>query len=334
MVGHGRLFIQGRADGRSQHRQQGQGGDEDQVGHPHRPADLPADGLLFPQGGILGELGGEDQPQGAEKGRGEHEHGQGHTEGDPVGGHRLPLIHAPQHQQPGDEDGVGRGDQVPQQGGKAKGQGDVSDLPPEDGALQPLPLELAVVAQVHPEEGGLGKGGENFAQDHAQDDGTHRLFRAGGMEDHQKGQDDHSLQHLLGQFGQGGGGHPAGAVKIVLMEVLRAGEQQAGDQQDKPQLGPGVPQDVYGGPVGKDEEQGAGEDGQQEKEPHRLTPDLMDGPPVSQGLIPGGQVGDRRGEPHRGHGQQHRVDGQDELIQAQDLCPGQTGQTHPVDKSY
>ena len=185
MVPHPRLVIKGLPNGAAQHRQQGQGGDEDQVGGPHAPAHLPPDLLLPPQGTVLGELRGEHQPQGAQKGRGQQQHGQGHPEGDPVGRYRLTLVHPPLHQQPGDQHRVGGGDQVPQQRRTPQGEGDVEHLPLEGGGLEPFPSELPRRPQVEAEEEQLGDGGEHLAAHHPQHDDPHRPLSGFGPEDHQ-----------------------------------------------------------------------------------------------------------------------------------------------------
>ena len=334
MVPHPVIPVQALPDGRAQHRQQGQGGNEDQIGRPHRPLHLPADGLLLSQGGILGELGGEHQPQGAEKGRGQQEHGQRHAKGHAVGRHRLPLVHSPLDQQPGDEHRVGRGDEIPQQGRKPQGQGDPPNLAPEGLGGQFLPGQTHRRPQVHPEEHRLGEGGDHLAQGHAQHNGPHGLLGGVGRQAPQQGQHQQGPEDLLRQLRDGGGVDPARAVKIVLLEIFRPRQQQTGDQEDESQLGSCVPQKIHRGPVRKEQQQGTGHQGQQEKQLHRLPPDLVNGPLVPQGLVPGGEIGHRRGQPHRGQGQQHRIHRQDQLIQPQNLRPRQTGQPNPIHKPH
>ena len=120
----------------------------------------------------------------------------------------------------------------------------------------------------------------------------------------------------------------------MLLQVLHARQQQAGDEQHQPQPRSGIPQKIDGDGVRKEQQQSTGERRQEEKQPDGLPPHLPDGPPVAQGLVPGGEIGDARGQAHGGQGEQDGVDRQDELIQPHDLRPGQAGQPHPVGKAH
>lgn len=196
------------------------------------------------------------------------------------------------------------------------------------------PCQPVPGAQIAPEEDRLGEGGGHLTQGHAQDDGPHRLLRGGGDGGPHQGQHQHRPEDLLDELRHRCGAHPTGAVKVMFLEVFYPRQHQAGHQQHQPQPGAGIPQQVDRHPVGEEQQQPARAQGQQQKELHRLAPHLVDDPLVPQGLVPGGQVGDPRGEPHRGQGEQHRVHRQDQLIQPQNLCPRQPGQKDPIDKAH
>ena len=199
----------------------------------------------------------------------------------------------------------------------------------EERPCQPVPG-----AQIAPEEDRLGEGRGHLTQGHAQDDGPHRLLRGGGDGGPHQGQHQHRPEDLLDELRHRCGAHPAGAVKVVFLEVFHPRQHQAGHQKHQPQPGAGIPQQVDRHPVREQQQQPARDQGQQQKELHRLAPHLVDNPLVPQGLVPGGQVGDPRGEPHRSQREQHRVHRQDQLVQPQNLCPRQPGQKDPIDKTH
>lgn len=112
----------------------------------------------------------------------------------------------------------------------------------------------------------------------------------------------------------------------MLVNVLYPGEQDAGQQKQQSPLDPQITQKLSGnersGWKGRQSHQPEGE----KEKPHRKTDDPHRGPAVSQGLIPGGELGASRGEAYGGKGHDHRHDRHHQLIKSHDLCSHRSGE--------
>ena len=95
-----------------------------------------------------------------------------------------------------------------------------------------------------PEEKNQGDGGEQLRAAHTRHDDAHHPLRVLGQQQHQQAQHRAGADKLLGQLHNGGGTDVSRAVKVVFVEVLDAGEEDAGEQQQQAQLGTGIPQQV------------------------------------------------------------------------------------------
>ena len=117
------------------------------------------------------------------------------------------------------------------------------------------------------------------------------------------------------------------------MQIFHPGQGRAGDQQYQPQLCPGVSQQIDGDGVGAQRCRPAHRQKDQGQEPQTGPQDLGRAPSVAQSQMLGGEVGRRRGQPHRRQGQEHGVHRHQELIKPHDLRAHHAGQGHPVPKA-
>ena len=231
----------------------------------------------------------------------------------------------------GDESGVGRPQQIAQQGVQAHGQGDGGDASAADGPRLSGPGQNAPAATAV--EHRQRDGGEHLADHHSRHYQAHRPLRVLGQEQPQQPQHRRRAHQLLAQLGDGGRAHQARPVKPVLVKVFYPREGHAGHQQNKPQLGAGIPQQDHGYKVrGEDQPPAHGEQHQQ-KQLQTGSQGLVRPTGVSTGKILGRQVGHRRRQPHRREGQHHGVHGHEQLIEPHDLGPHHAGQGHPITKA-
>jgi hypothetical protein len=89
-----------------------------------------------------------------------------------------------------------------------------------------------------------GEGGADLADHHTGHDQPHDPLGILGEKQDQQAEDGGSPDQLLQQFHQGGWTYLARPEEHMFMDIFHAGQRRAGDQQDQPQLGAGVPQTV------------------------------------------------------------------------------------------
>ena len=316
----------------AKHHQQPQGGQLQPGDRGQGAADESAQLLLPVQGGGPGQAGGQDQIQRPQEHRGQGQHGQGHARQNAEAGGGGGLGRPARHQHPGDQGGVGRAQQMIQQGVPRHRQGDGGNVSqPSAGGLPgagaPGVAEPAAVEQ------GQGAGGPHLAQGHARNDQPRRPLRMLGQKGGQQAQHRRRPDQLLDQFGYSGSPDPSGPEKDVLVDIFHPGEGHAGQQQDQPQLGPGVPQQTDGDGVGPQYHHGGQGEEEQKKQQQTGVSGLGRPPPVPPGQLPGGEIGGRRRHAHRGEGQQHGIHRHEQLIQPHDLGPHHPGQRHPIGKA-
>ncbi len=151
----------------------------------------------------------------------------------------------------------------------------------------PPARERAPAAAVEDEQ---GAGGKDFADHHPRHNKPHHPLRVLRQEDHQQGNHRDGADKLLQQLHNSGGPDDAGAVEAVFVAVLHSGEGHAGDQQNQPQLGAGIPQEIDGDGIGAQNHRRPHREQQEEKQLHAGGKGLVDGPAVAQGQVLGGQV--------------------------------------------
>ena len=119
----------------------------------------------------------------------------------------------------------------------------------------------------------------------------------------------------------------------MLVAVLHPGEGHAGDEENQPQLGAGVAQEIDRDGVGAQNHRGPHRE-EQEKENLQTGGDgLVRRPAAAKSQVLRREVGYRRRQSHGGERQKHRVHRHDELVQPHHLRPHQPGQHHPVEKA-
>ena len=82
---------------------------------------------------------------------------------------------------------------------------------------------------------------EELGHAHAHHDEGHGALRVLWEEEDQQAQDRPGADELLGELHGGGRADVARAVKVVLVEILNAGEEDAGQKQQEAQLGRASP---------------------------------------------------------------------------------------------
>ena len=188
-------------------------------------------------------------------------------------------------------------------------------------------------AQPPPGQKKEGDGGEHLTGDHAQDDEPHGALRILGEEEHQQAQHRPGADKLLAQLHSRGGADAARAVEIVLVQVLHPGEQDAGQQEQQPQLGAGVPQQVHRDGVIEHHHHRRHGGEQQEEARQAAAEHLPDHGGAAHGVVLGGQVGHRRRQPHGGEGEEDGEHRHDQLVEPHHLRADEPGEEDAVDEA-
>ena len=314
---------------RPKHHHQRHGGKNEHRHRQHGPPGPPPHLFRAVQCRGVGQPGDQHQIQRPQKDSGQGQHGQGHPAHHAELRHGRRPVHAALHKLLWDKGGVHRRHQITQQGGGPHRDGDGGHPPGQSPA--PLPRPRPADPRHPPAvEHCQRHGGKDLTNHHAGDDQPHRPLWVLGQKQHQQPQHRRRPDELLHQLHDSRRADHSGPIEKVLVDVLHPGESHAGQQQDQPQLGPGIPQQIDRDGVieGHHCRRYRQEPHSQGGEAH--PPGLRHSLSVSQGQILGAEVGHGCGQPHSGEGQQYRAHRHQQLIQPHHLRPHQPGQGHPV----